>query len=110
MPRVHPSKKEKNNLKPIVLSASVHFMFWNNENEKYRNKVLRNLCKTLREKFNLSAIPLYDDYSLEEGSIIIAIALAKEKDANALMEKVLHFIEDNAEARVSSDSWSKHPI
>ena len=111
MPRAHPIKKIKEQqVRPTVISATVSFNFWENEDEKYRNKVLTKLCKILREKFKLSATPFYPSNSLEEGIIIMALALSNEKDAKKVMEKVLNFIEDTAEARVLSDSWSKNDI
>ena len=95
---------------PAFVSGLVSFEFWNNDDESYRDKALRDLARECRDKLNISAVTVGASGDPESGKIAFAGAARNLSQAEALASNVMKFLDERSPARVVGDNWIAEEI
>lgn len=90
---------------PAFVAGRVVFEFWNNDSESERNRILRDLAKSLHHKMNVSATPIFDPSDLERGEMVFAGSADSIDKARRLAAQAMEFLENESSARIVHDSW-----
>lgn len=95
---------------PAFVTGLVRFEFWNNDDEAYRDRALKELAKDARQALNISAIHVTEDGAPETGQIAFAGAARSREKAEALATEVMDYLDKHAPARVVADNWIAEEI
>lgn len=95
MAKNHPTKA-------AYICAKVVFDFFNNDDEIFKQKTLKDLTKNLRKEFNLSAITVDDNIfqNPERGSIAISFTAVSLEQGAQILDKIMLYLDSNCPARI----------
>lgn len=82
--------------------------FFNNDNVALKRRQLKELCESLRKKFNVSALEVADFDDAERCVIGFAVVIPDDwtsKKSRGLMENICKAIDSTAFARVMIEDW-----
>ncbi len=76
--------------------------FFNNDDEAFKQKALKELIKTLRKEFNLSAIAVDDNLfqNPERGCIAASFTAVSLEHGSQILDKIMLYIDSNCPARI----------
>ena len=100
----------ESNPHPAFVTGIVRFQFWNNTDESYRDRALRELAKTAHAALNISAMPILHSSDPESGAIAFAAAAPNLSKAEALATEIMDYLDANAPARLVADNWIAEEI
>lgn len=95
---------------PAFVTGVVRFEFWNNDDEAYRDRALRELAKSSSQAMHISAVPIANTGDAEAGSIAFAAAAANLSQAEALAGEIMKYLDAHAPARLVADNWIAEEI
>jgi len=95
---------------PAFVAGLVSFEFWNNDDETYRDKALRDLAHDCRERLNISAVMIVAGGEPESGRIAFSGAARNLSQAESLASDVMKFLDEKAPARIVGDNWIAEEI
>jgi uncharacterized protein YlxP (DUF503 family) len=106
------SLKRKSRDFPVCFFGKVIFEFFNNQEEDFKQKSLKNLAKEVRKIFNVSCLPVeeHEIENPESGELILAICAANHESGKELLDKVLAHFDAHAPARILSEEIQKAEI
>jgi hypothetical protein len=98
-------RKKRVEDKPVAISGTVTFEFFNNDDEDFKIRELVRLAKELRKEINVSAVPFEMNAfeNPERGAIAFSLVAANLEQGRAIQNKVLKFLDEHAPARIISE-------
>lgn len=105
--------KRKNQLdQPVCYYGKVVFEFFNNEDEDFKRRALKSLCKETQKEFHLSCIPIEENYlqNPERGTIVFSFCAPHAAQGKISLDKIMAFLDQKAPARIISDEIEESEI
>lgn len=98
--------------RPVCIAGKVVFEFFNNEDEEFKLKALRDLSRDARKEFNVSCLPVEEFLveNPERGAIVLSLCASNHERAKAAVDKVLEFFDSKAPARILSEEFDETEI
>jgi uncharacterized protein YlxP (DUF503 family) len=95
--------------RPAYICGRIVLEFFGNDEEEFKIKALKDLCKELRKSFNLSANPIDDNLveNPERGVLVFSLTAVSLEQANTLLDKVSAYIDAHCPARIIDESYIK---
>lgn len=103
--RVHPDA-------PVAIHGRIVFEFFNNDDEEFKVRALRDLAKQVRKEFNVSCVPIGEHMvqNPELGTLVISLSAVSEERGKAELDKVMKFFDGKAPARIISEEFDQAEI
>lgn len=96
---------------PCYVVGKVYFEIFYNEDDDYKRRVLRDIKKSVTEKFNISVeVADYNALNPESGLLVFAGVAKNDDQVRALAKNILDFIDRISEARVVNEEWIVEPV
>ena len=89
-----------------VAYGKVVFEFFNNDDENYKIRSLKTLCKELRKEFNSSATMINESIveNPEHGAIVFSLTRINMEEVKIASDKLLAYIDSHCPGRIISDN------
>jgi len=106
------SQKRRQPDRPEAFYGKVTFEFYNNEDEEFKGRALKNLAKEARKEFNVSCTPVetHDVENPEEGALVISLVAANHERGMAELDRLLKYLDEKAPARIINEEFDRDEI
>lgn len=106
------AQKRKHPDRPEAFYGKVTFEFFNNDDEEFKVRTLKNLAKEARKKFNISCTPVeqHEVENPEHGALVISLAAASHERGMAELDKVLRYLDEKSPARIINEEFDRDEI
>ena len=91
----------------LIAAGRIVLDFYNNDKASKKKRMLEELCKDLRKKFNISALEIADFDDPERCVIGFSAVIPedwKTKSAQSLIDKICKTIDETSPARVTVEN------
>lgn len=98
--------------RPVCFAGKVVLEFFNNSDEDFKRKALRDLTRDLRKEWNVSCA-VVEEYLVENperGALAIALVGVNHDKARALWDEAVKFLDGRAPARIVSEDFQEGEI
>lgn len=88
--------------RPVALHGKIVFEFFQNDDEDFKRKALKDLCRDARKELNVSCTPI-EEHQVENpelGAMALALCAANHEQAKALLDKFTAFLDAKAPGRI----------
>jgi len=91
--------------RPAYLCGKVIFEFYNNEDEDFKNRILKSLTKELRKEFNVSVTISEENLveNPERGTLVFSLTSVTLVQGKAIFEKILAYLDQHSPGRIIDD-------
>lgn len=98
--------------RPVCFYGKVVFEFFNNDDEDFKAKTMKDLARDARKDLNISCLPVeeHEVANPERGALIIAVAAATHDNGKALLDRALAFFDGRAPARIVSEEFQEFEV
>jgi uncharacterized protein YlxP (DUF503 family) len=106
------ANKRKSPDHPVAFFGKVTLEFYNNDDEEFKVRTLKNLAKELRKEFNVSCTPVesHQVENPEHGTLVISMGAASHERGMAEMDRVMKYLDEKAPARILNEEFDKAEI
>ncbi len=106
------TQKRKSPDRPVCFFGRVIFEFFNNDEEDFKQKALKTLCKEVRKQWNVSCLPIEDQEveNPERGVISLSIVAPNHEQGKKVLDEVFAYFDANAPARILEEEIQKGEI
>lgn len=97
---------------PVTFYGKVTLEFFNNEDEDFKSRALKNLAKDVRKEFNVSCTPV-ETHKVEDpehGALVISLVAVNHERGMAELDKVLRYLDEKAPARIINEEFDRDEI
>jgi uncharacterized protein YlxP (DUF503 family) len=96
----------------VAFHGKVVFEFFQNDDEDFKRKALKELCRNARKELNVSCTPVEEHLveNPERGSIAIALCAPSHESAKAQLNKLTEIFDGQAPARIVLEEFQESEI
>ncbi len=98
--------------RPVAFHGKIVFEFFQNEEEEFKQKALKELCRDLRKECNVSCMPVEEHQveNPERGCIALALCAVNHDQGKAQLDKVTAFLDAKAPGRIVLEEMEESEI
>lgn len=106
----HKRKQTQHLGHPAFVTGIVTFEFFNNDDDQYRDKALRDLAKAVCREFHISAVPIFPEANPEGGELALAAVGINQLAVEKIAAQVMKYLEEKSPGRIIADRWLAEEI
>lgn len=98
--------------RPVCFHGKVVFEFFNNEDEEFKVKALRNLARDARKEMNISCLPVeeFQVANPERGALVISLCAVNHDSGKSQLDRALAFFDGKAPARILAEDFEEFEV